>query len=170
MDLRKLELRFRGHEADLIIEDLILNGSDIQNKTTFSLLPSSVFNILNAQVSSRYFNLDRVLMVVERAMKYMPQANSSAPSSAPADIPVVIHNGRIDFARIITGNIDLRNTISRISMRDNIFKLHNLRTNAFNGNIFSLESATPTLLIKYSSNSNSFILKSVFFPSTPFYC
>ena len=134
-DLRKLDLRFRGHEADLIIEDLILNGSDIQNKTTFSLLPSSVLNILNAQVSSRYFNLDRVLMVVERAMKYMPQANSSAPSSAPADIPVVIHNGRIDFARIITGNIDLRNTLARISMRNNIFRLNNLRTNAFNGNI-----------------------------------
>ena len=56
-DLRKLELRFRGHEADINVEDLILNGSDIQTKTTFSLLPSSVFNILNANVSSRYFNL-----------------------------------------------------------------------------------------------------------------
>ncbi len=136
-DLRKLDLRFRGHEADIIVEDLILNGSDIQNKTTFSLLPSSVFNILNTNVSSRYFNLDRVMTVSERAMKYVPQAPAQASSqaSAPADIPVVIHNGRIDFARIITGNIDLRNTISRISMRNNIFRLHNLRTNAFDGNV-----------------------------------
>ena len=133
-DLRKLDLRFRGHEADIVVEDLILNGSDIQNKTTFSLLPSSVFNILNTNISSRYFNLDRVLMVVERAMKYVPVSNQApAKTSAPADIPVVIHNGRIDFARIITGNIDLRNTVSRISMRNNIFRLHNLRTNAFNG-------------------------------------
>ena len=133
-DLRKLDLKFRGHEADIVIEDLILNGSDIQNKTTFSILPSSVFNILNTQVNSRYFNLDRVMTVVERAMKYIPTTNSApAQSSAPADIPVVIHNGRIDFARIITGNIDLKNTISRISMRNNIFRLHNLRTNAFEG-------------------------------------
>ena len=134
-DLRKLELRFRGHEADIAVEDLILNGSDIQNKTTFSLLPSSVFNILNTQVSSRYFNLDRVMTVSERAMKYVPVVTTQTPAqaSAPADIPVVIQNGRIDFARIITGNIDLKNTTSRISLRNNIFRLHNLRTNVFEG-------------------------------------
>ena len=135
VDLRNLGLKFRGHEADIIVEDLILNGSDIQTKTTFSLLPSPIFNILYANVSSRYFNLDRVMMVLERAMKYLPQNSSQTQNSNSADIPVVIHNGRIDFARIITGNIDLRNTISRISMRNNIFKLQNLRTNAFEGNV-----------------------------------
>ena len=136
LDLRNFELKFRGHEADINIEDLILNGSDIQTKTTFSILPSSVFNIINANISSRYFNLDRVMAVLDRAMKYVP-ATTSTPekSSSQANIPVVIQNGKIDFARIITGNIDLKNTLSRISMRDNIFKLHNLRTNAFNGQI-----------------------------------
>jgi len=138
-DLRKLELKFRGHEADIIVEDLILNGSDIQTKTTFSLLPSAVFNILNANVSSRYFNLDRVMTVSERAMKYMPGVNkgdySQSPkqSSEPTDIPVAIQNGHINFARIITGNIDLKNTTSRISLHNNIFRLHNLKTNAFKG-------------------------------------
>ena len=135
IDLRNLALKFRGHEADIIVEDLILNGSDIQNKTTISLLPSSIINILNTNVSSRYFNLDRVMTVTERAMKYIPVSSTPTQPSTPADIPVIIHNGRIDFARIITGNIDLRNTVSRISMRNNIFRLHNLRTNAFNGNI-----------------------------------
>ena len=47
-------------KADINVEDLILNGSDIQTKSTFSLLPSAVFNILNANVSSRYFNLERI--------------------------------------------------------------------------------------------------------------
>lgn len=136
LDLRKFELKFRGHEADIIAEDLILNGSDIQTKTTFSLIPSSVFNILNSNISSRYFNLDRVMVVSERAMKYVPATTTqTTANSAPADIPVSIHNGRIDFARIITGNIDLRNTTSRISLHNNVFRLHNLRTNAFNGQI-----------------------------------
>ena len=138
LDLRKAELKFRGHESDLIIEDLLLNGSDIQTKCNFSLIPASVFNILNLDVASRYFNLDRVMAVSERAMKYVTASTTTTATtqtSAPADIPVVIHNGKIDFARIITGNIDLRNTFSRISMRNNIFRLHNLRTNAFNGNI-----------------------------------
>ena len=135
VDLRKAELRFRGHEADLNVGDLLLNGSDIQNKTTFSLLPASVFNILNEEITSRYFNLDKVMVVSERAMKYMPAtpASATAQTSAPADIPVAIQKGKIDFARIITGNIDLRNTTSRISMARNIFNLHNLRTNAFKG-------------------------------------
>ena len=147
LDLRKLDLRFRGHEADLVVEDLLLNGSDIQNKTTFSLLPASVFNIFNTNVSSRYFNLDRVMAVVERAMKYVPGVNNGVNnevnngvnngvnSTAPADIPVIIHDGKIDFARIITGNIDLRNTVSKISMRNNVLRLQNLRTNAFKGQV-----------------------------------
>ena len=134
-DLRKLELRFRGHEADINVEDLILNGSDIQTKTSFSLLPSSVFNILNANISSRYFNLDRVMTVSERAMKYMPATPASVKSAQSADIPVAIQNGHINFARIITGNIDLKNTTSRISLRNNIFRLHNLKTNAFKGSV-----------------------------------
>ena len=135
LDLRKLELRFRGHEADIVVEDLILNGSDIQSKVVFSLLPSPVLNILNADVASRYFNLDRVMTVVEKAMKYVPQSGSPAQTSTPSDIPVVIQNGKIDFTRIITGNIDLKNTIARISLKNNIFRLHNLKTNVFKGNV-----------------------------------
>ena len=136
LDLRKCALKFRGHEADLVVEDLIMNGSDIQNKTTVSLLPASVLNILNTEVNSRYFNLDKVMKVVERAMQYVPQAPaSSTTQSQPADIPVEIKTGSINFNRIITGNIDLRNTIARISMAKNIFNLHNLRTNAFKGRV-----------------------------------
>ena len=136
LDLRKIELKFRGHEGDLILEDLLLNGSDIQTKCNFSLIPTSVFNILNLDVASRYFNLDRVMTVSERALKYIPTSTTTTTqTSTPVDIPVVIHNGKIDFARIITGNIDLRNTFSRISMRNNLFRLHNLRTKAFDGNI-----------------------------------
>ena len=137
LDLRKLELRFRGQEADINVADLLLNGSDIQNKTTFSLIPASVFNILNCDVQSRYFNLDKVMVVLEKAMKYVPQSTSgtttaSAPAQ-PADIPVEIKKGTIDFARIITGNIDVRNTTSRIALAKNVFYLNNLRTNVFDG-------------------------------------
>jgi len=134
LDLRKLELKFRGHEADINVADLLLNGSDIQNKTTFSLIPASVFNILNCDVQSRYFNLDKVMAVSERAMKYVPTGNSQTqPNAQPADIPLEIKKGSIDFARIITGNIDVRNTTSKIALAKNVFYLNNLRTNVFDG-------------------------------------
>ena len=135
MDLRKLELKFRGHEADVTVADLLLNGSDIQNKTTLSLLPSSILNILNCNIDSRYFNLDRVMKVVEKAMKYVPASSSTptAPATQPANIPVAIQKGNINFARIITGNIDIKNTTSKISLAKNVLYLDNLRTNIFNG-------------------------------------
>ena len=136
MDLRKGELKFRGHEADLTVEDLILNGSDVQTKMTMSLIPSSVLNILNLDVSSRYFNLDKVMKVADKAMKYVPMSQSSSSvNSQPADIPVEINNGSINMTRIMTGNIDVRNTTGKISMDKNIFNIHNLKTNVFNGKI-----------------------------------
>ena len=134
-DIRNLTLKFRGHEADINIDDLLLNGSDMQIKTTFSMLPAPVFNILNLNVVSRYLNVDKLMVVVERAMKYVPQPQSGAAQSSQADIPVNIRNGFINFARIITGNIDIKNTTSRMSLHNNILYLDNLRTNAFEGDV-----------------------------------
>lgn len=136
LDLRKAGLRFRGHEAEFSAEDLILNGSDIQAKGTFSLVPASVFNILNLDVASRYMNVDRLMQVSERALKYVPASPQPASkNSAPADIPAAIQNGTINMARIISGNIDVRNTTSRIALHRNIFYLNNLRTNVFKGQV-----------------------------------
>ena len=135
LDLRKAELRFRGHEADVNISDLILNGSDIHNKTTFSLIPDSTFNITNLDLNSRYFNLDKVMKVVENAMKYVPTQPSTNNSTPPADIPVAIHKGSVDMKRVITGNIDIRNITSKLALKDNVLHLNNLRANAFNGNV-----------------------------------
>lgn len=151
LTLRNADLKFRGHEADFDVQDLLLNGSDIQAKGSISLLPSSVLNILNLDVSSRYLNVDKLMNVSDKAMKYVPQSGSASSSSASADIPVVVRNGSINFARIITGNIDVRNTTGRISLARNIFYLRNLRTNVFkgrvNGNI-SMNLLTTLLKVK----------------------
>ena len=151
LTLRNADLKFRGHEADFDVQDLLLNGSDIQTKGSISLLPSSILNILNLDVSSRYLNVDKLMNVSDKAMKYVPQSGSASSSSASADIPVVVRNGSINFARIITGNIDVRNTTGRISLARNIFYLRNLRTNVFkgrvNGNI-SMNLLTTLLKVK----------------------
>ena len=133
---RNISLKFRGHEADINVDDLLLNGSDMQIRTTFSMLPSPVFNLLNLNVVSRYLNVDKLLLVVERAMKYVPSSPAGSSSgSQSADIPVDVRNGNINFARIITGNIDLKNTLSKLSLHRNVLYLNNLRTNAFEGDV-----------------------------------
>ena len=37
LNLKKLELAFKGLEGEINVEDLLLNGSDIQNKTTYDV-------------------------------------------------------------------------------------------------------------------------------------
>lgn len=135
MNLRKCGLKFRGQDVDINVEDLILNGSDLGVDTSFKLLQNGVFTLDNVNVNSRYFNLDKVMKVSDLAMKYVPKSQSASSSSSQADIPLIITRGLINFARIITGNIDISNTRSRISLRNNIFYLDNLRTNVFDGNI-----------------------------------
>lgn len=134
LDLRKVGIKFRGHDMDFKAEDLILNGSDLQIDGTMSLVPSSALKITDLKVVSRYLNADKLLVVADKAMKYVP--TSPAPTNAQAaDIPVEIRSGSINMARIISGNIDVRNTTSRISMARNVFYLLNLRTNVFQGNV-----------------------------------
>ena len=135
LTLRDANLDFKGHTADFVLKDLILNESDIQLNSKISLIPASVINILNLDVKSRYFNLDKVMKVSEKAMAYVPKSTAPASKSAPADIPVVIKDGSIDFARIITGKIDIKNTTSKIAFANNVFYINNLKTNVFDGRV-----------------------------------
>ena len=136
LTLREAGIQFKGHNAEFEVKDLILNGSDIQTKGVISLMPSSVLNIRNLDVSSRYINLDKLMQVSEKALKYVPQKSSSKQTAAAeANIPVEIKDGSIDMERIITGKIDIRNTTSDISMARNVFFLRNLNTNIFKGNV-----------------------------------
>ncbi len=154
LSLNEGSLKFRGHSADFTLKDLILNGSDLGINGTISLLPSSVLNISNLDVKSRYMNLDKLMAVSEKALKYVPAGNGSS-SSAQSDIPVSIQNGTIDFARIITGKIDVRNTNAQIALAKNIFFIRNLRTNVFDGRVrgdISMNLLSTLLDIKVSGS------------------
>ena len=137
LTLREGTIKFRGHNADFEAKDLILNESDIQAQGTLSLRPSSVVNITNLDIKSGYFNADKLMKVADRAMKYVPKSNKSSKSAASSEtnIPVEIRDGSINFERIISGKIDIRNTIAKISMARNVFFIRNLRTNIFKGRV-----------------------------------
>lgn len=152
LNLRKGDLKLKGDMIELSADDLLLNGSDLGVNAVFKLIQQGIFTIDNLTVNSRYFNLDKVMKVSDAAMKYVPGVNNGAKAgSSQSDIPLVITRGAINFARLITGNIDISNIRSRISMKNNVFYLDNLRANAFkgevNGNI-SVNLLTTLLNIK----------------------
>lgn len=135
LNLRKAELDLQGRQAAINLSDLLLNGSDLQIKSTIDLAPAAHVNIKRADISSRFFNADKVIAVSDKAMKYVPQSTGTAQQGQTADIPVVIQNGSIDFTRILSGNIDIKNTHSQMAMRRNTLFLNNLRTNIFSGRV-----------------------------------
>lgn len=135
LNLRKADLRLKGGDIEVSADDLLLNGSDLGASIIFKLIQQGVFTLDNVTVNSRYFNLDKVMKVSDAAMKYVPKSTGASSGSASSDIPLVISRGAINFARLITGNIDISNIRSRISMRNNVFYLDGLRANAFNGGV-----------------------------------
>lgn len=134
LNLRKAELDLQGRQAAINISDLLLNGSDLQIKSTIDLASAAYINIKRADISSRFFNADKVIAVSDKAMKYVPQS-TGATQQSQNDIPVVIQNGSIDFARLLSGNIDIKNTHSQMAMRRNTLFLNSLRTNIFDGRV-----------------------------------
>ena len=98
-------------------------------------------------VNSRNFNLDKVMKVSDLAMKTLPKAPvaNTSTSSAPADIPVEISNGKFDFRRIQTGNIVLNNTRGDIALARNVLSIKPLTTNAFDGRVNGYHGGTVAL-------------------------
>ena len=129
-----LLMSFRGHTLNVSTENLVMNGSDLKIDTDVSLIPASVTNIHRLVFNSNNLNLDKLMVVSDNLMKKIPQSpqTSNAPA-ADAHIPVAIRGGNIDIRHLKTGNIIARNTYSAISMRDDVFYLHGLRTAVFDG-------------------------------------
>ena len=133
-----IKIDFKGHTLGFDLTNILLNGSDISVNGDLDLNPSAILNLSGVNVNSNNINLEKMLKVVDLAMKYVPAqgANNSSNSQAqPADIPVEIQNGSINMRRIQTGNIVVTNTTSRMALRQNILGLRGLRTNIFNGKV-----------------------------------
>ena len=93
-------------------------------------------NISGLNVTSDSINLEKLLKVVDLAMKYVPQAPAGKGGQAQSsDIPVAVQSGTINMRRIQTGNIIVTNTTSRMALRQNILGLRGLRTNVFKGRV-----------------------------------
>ena len=133
-----IKLDFKGHTLGFDLSNILLNQSDISVNGNLDLNPSPIMNLSGVNVTSNNINLERMLKVVDRAMKYVPsngKVSSNSAQSASTNIPVEVQSGTINMRRIQTGNIVVTNTTSRMALRQNILGLRGLRTNIFNGQV-----------------------------------
>ncbi len=156
MALKNLGIEFKGDEMEAKLEDLNLNDSILQIKTLVSLLPSTNIIVKDLDVFSQNVDVDKVMKVSEAAMKLLP-APTATTNTAPADIPVVIQNGDLDIKYAKTGGIIATNLTGKMLMKDNVFYVNKLKTNAFEGMLLGNVSMNlVTTLITASVSGSGF--------------
>lgn len=129
--MNKGEVHFKDIYMNFILSGLDLNGSDMNISGDLSLLPSPLISLSNLEINSKFLDADKIMKVSDAAMKVMPPSENTEP----ADIPVEIHNGYINFKKIKSGTITLNNTTSKIRLRNNIFVLRDLLTHMCDGKV-----------------------------------
>ncbi len=137
LSIDNLGLKFKGQKLEFLLNDILANGSDISTSGIVSLIPSPILNVSDVNVNSKLINVDKLMKVSDLAMKYVPSssASTSVSSNQATDIPVSLRNSKINLQHIITGKINVYNTLSDISLDKNIFYINNLRTNVFSGKV-----------------------------------
>ena len=135
--LDNVRLDFKGHTLGFDLRNILLNASDISVNGDLDLNPSPVTSISGLNVTSNSINLEKLLKVVDLAMKYVPAqpAGKGGQSAQTSDIPVEVQGGSVNMRRIQTGNIVVTNTTSRMALRRNVLGLRGMRTNVFNGRV-----------------------------------
>ncbi len=149
--LKNLEVAFKGMFATFDLAGLSLNKSDLNIFGQVSLIPAKNIELSNMNITSRNFDVDKVMKVSVAAMKL--SAGSGSTTSNNADIPVLIKSGDVNFRHIKSGNIILKNTTAKFSMLKNIVFVKNLRTNMNDGTIvgrISTNLVTGFLKVKVS--------------------
>lgn len=147
--LDNLNIKLNGRELAFNMKYLMLKNSDLSVTGRYSIEPASIIELKNLKVDSKLINVDDLTSVLDLVNRYLPQQKSSSKNATANDIPIIIPNGSINLRKIVTGNIELFNTNSRMILRRNILYLPNLITTIFKG---SVSGAIDVDLIKMLIN------------------
>ena len=131
--MSKIDLNLKEQNLNFNIEGVQMSGSDLNLKGTYSLSHDVNSNIYDLNINSDRINVEEIVTVSEKVMGYIPQ--TSGKSSGANDIPVWVHNGSVDIKHIKTGNIELDNTKSDLTIHNNILSLNGLTSEIFRGSV-----------------------------------
>ena len=123
----------RERKVDFAVNNLLVNGSDFKVSGDLDLnhLPLAV--VPNLSVNSNVVDVAKLNEVALALAKLLPPQTSAPKTSAPADIPVWLKNGSINFKKIDASPVVALNTTGKISLKNNLFKLENLKTTSMGG-------------------------------------
>ena len=147
----------RERRIDFVVNNLLVNGSDfkINGDVDLNELPLLVLPSLN--VNSNSIDVAKLNEVALAAAKIMPPTNTTtSKTSTSSDIPVWLKNGNINFKKIDAAPVVAQNTTGKISLKNNLFKLDNLKTTSMggviNGNV-SMNLLNSLLAVKVNGKN-----------------
>lgn len=133
LKLKEGNIGFSSKTLNVDLKDTDLNGSKLDISLKTDLVPSSILKLYDFNIKSDDINADKVMVVSDKLMKYMPPAQGTG-SGASADIPIAAQ-GSIDIKKLVSGEIVMNNIKSALVIRKNILYLNNLSAKAFKGDI-----------------------------------
>ena len=126
----------RERKLDFALNDLLVNGSDFKINGDVDLNELPLLVIPSLSINSNNVDVAKLNEVAVAAVKIMPTTTStSSKNTAPADIPVWLKNGNINFKKIDAAPVVALNTTGKISLKNNLFELDNLKTTSMGGTI-----------------------------------
>lgn len=102
-----------------------LNGSSLAFDTAISTNFGKYTTINNLTLNADYIDVDKLVQIMEA----MPQTNV-APS---VNVPVIIKKGHGSITKVKSGNLVATNATGDFTLKNNLFKLTNMKANAYNG-------------------------------------
>lgn len=151
LKVKTVDLDMLPQGFSLNLDKIDLNSSIIDASLKGDLRPSKIFKVYDIDVNSKFIDVDKALVVADKAMKYVPSSPSGGASNASsADIPLNA-TGKINLGKIKTGEIVVENIKSDLAIKNNEFILDKLSCNAFKGNILGkikMHLITQLLTIK----------------------
>ncbi|MBR2068963.1 MAG: AsmA family protein [Candidatus Gastranaerophilales bacterium] len=133
LKVKNIDLDMISQGFNLKLDEIDINTSKINASLKGDLRPSKVFVVSDINVNSNHIDVDKAMVSMDKAMKYMPPASSSN-ASGNADIPLYA-TGKIDIKKLTTGAINIENIKSNLAIIKNELILNKLSTKAFKGDV-----------------------------------
>lgn len=134
LKIKNIDLNMISEGVNLKLDDIDLNGSNVNAFLKADLRPSKIFRVSDIDIKSDKIDVDKAMVVSEKLTKYMPPASPSSTSSNSADIPLYA-TGKLDVKKLTTGTIIIDNIKSNLAIIRNELLLNKLSCSAFKGHV-----------------------------------
>ncbi len=132
--MNRTDISLQGRNMTIDVDKLNLNGINVNLDSKIRLEQPPVFTIDELNTAIGYFDVDKILAVVDALSKITPKTSNS--SSQSHEFPIEIKRGQIKVSNIQSGNIMISDISGEMSLKKGILAFMQMKAKAFDGDLF----------------------------------